>query len=83
MALYGPNGGDAFIASIKERALKPGRWAWLGWVVALLLLVPGVLDHRPILTFLGSVGLLLMSVHAFRSMRNRRHWKRLGQRRAP
>ena len=42
MALWGPNGDAAFIATIREGGLKQRSWAWLGWLLSSFLTVMGI-----------------------------------------
>ena len=77
MALWGPNGDAAFIATIREGGLKQRSWAWLGWLLSSFLTVMGIWGESWVLGLFGIAGLSWMTYLTIRNVRLRRRRARL------
>ncbi len=85
MAVYGPNGDAAFLASARERqqraqSLGQASIAWIGWLVAAPLAVVGILGDSAILWIPGLLGLAALTAWALHQRAERRRWQRMARR---
>jgi hypothetical protein len=77
MALYGPNGDAAFVASAREQVHRQASVAWVGWLVVVPLVAIGALSGSLVLLVPGLLGLAAVSALAIRRHQRRLHWMRL------
>lgn len=77
MALYGPNGDAAFVASAREQVHGQASVAWVGWLVVVPLVSIGALAGSLVMLVPGLLGLAAITAWAIRHHRRRRHWMRL------